>query len=187
MIKEEKKRLRNKIRQLKQEISLEEKMSRSQLIWKNLEGSDFFKNSDVIVFYWSMDDEVHTHEFIKKWAGQKTILLPCVKGDDLELKSFAGMPSMQPGALFGIPEPIGPAFELFSSIDLLIIPGVAFDKQCNRMGRGKAYYDKLLKTTTAMKAGVCFDFQLFDKVPVEEHDIRMDTVITESVVINRED
>ena len=73
--------------------------------------------------------------------------------------------------------PTGDVFEQIDSIDLIIVPGIAFDKNMNRLGRGKAYYDKLLKDTNAFKAGVCFDFQIIQRVPAESHDVKMDDVI----------
>lgn len=63
---------------------------------------------------------------------------------------------------------------------MIIVPGVAFDNNNNRLGRGKAYYDKLLKESKSYKVGVCFDFQLIEEVPVDEYDIKMDLIISES-------
>ena len=68
---------------------------------------------------------------------------------------------------------------LFLSIELVVVPGMAFDKQGHRLGRGKGYYDRLLpKLTNAYKLGVCFPYQYIEEVPTDEHDIRMDEVLT---------
>jgi len=66
-----------------------------------------------------------------------------------------------------------------SSINLFLIPGIAFDKKGYRLGHGKGYYDRLLKTIDTRKIGVCYGFQLFDKLPNNSHDIKVDGVITE--------
>jgi 5-formyltetrahydrofolate cyclo-ligase len=58
------------------------------------------------------------------------------------------------------------------------VPAVAFDKDGNRLGRGKGFYDRLLNHTKAVKIGVAYDFQLVDEIPVEPHDIPVDRVIT---------
>jgi 5-formyltetrahydrofolate cyclo-ligase len=129
--------------------------------------------------YWSMDDEVHTHDFVLKFLGKKQIILPVVKGDVLELKEFTSKTNMMIGESYGIKEPEGEPFNEIDKIDLIIVPGVAFDVKNNRLGRGKAYYDNLLIKTRALKVGVCFDFQLLNSVPVEEHDVKMDLVITD--------
>ena len=62
---------------------------------------------------------------------------------------------------------------------------MAFDKSCNRLGRGKGYYDSLLKNTNAIKIGICYDFQLFESIPTEPHDIKMDIVITPSHIYRK--
>jgi len=87
---------------------------------------------------------------------------------------------MKKGQSFGILEPEGESFTELQDIDLIIVPGVAFDKNNNRLGRGKAYYDKLLNYVNCHKYGVCFDFQLVPNVPADQHDVKMDKVITDS-------
>ena len=178
-IKVEKDKIRREIKVLKNKISFEEKQKRSSIIFNKIEMLDVFQNAKTILLYWSMKDEVNTHEFIIKWANEKKILLPVVAGDILELKEFKGIDQLKQGEAFGISEPIGKIFREFSGIDLAIMPGIAFDKQNNRMGRGEAYYDKLLIRIPAYKIGVCFGFQLLDKIPINASDINMDLIITD--------
>lgn len=180
MIDKEKKQVRKQVRLLKSEVSLEQKKARSKSILQNLENHPQFINAQTIMMYWSMADEVYTHEFVCKWAQKKKIILPCVNGDKLLLKEFFGPDSLVSGENFGIPEPDGPVFSRPGEIEMIVVPGVAFDKSCNRLGRGRAYYDKLLNSVNAVKVGICFDFQLLDKVPVDKYDIKMDMVIGES-------
>ncbi len=179
MVDDQKKAIRKQIRAKKKLISLEEKKRRSMGILEQLEQLKEFQSAKVVMLYWSMDDEVHTHDFALKWVGQKRIILPAVDGADLRLKEFTGIGSMQEGEGFGILEPVGVDFDQPENIDLIVVPGVAFDRQNNRMGRGKAYYDKTLKNLKAFKVGICFNFQLLDEVPVDEHDIKMDRIISE--------
>ena len=80
----------------------------------------------------------------------------------------------------GIEEPTGTLFTDYAAIDFIAVPGVAFDRNGNRLGRGKGYYDRLLpRIPSAYKAGICFPFQLVEEVPAEPFDIRMDEVITQ--------
>lgn len=176
-IMDEKKALRIEIRQLKRACPLEERRRKSLSVWKTVERDEVFQQAETVLAYWSMDDEVYTHDFVNKWAGSKTLLLPCVKGDELELRYFDGEERLQPGEGYAIPEPVGELFTDWGKIDLILVPGVAFDKSGNRLGRGKGYYDKVLKQTGAYKLGVCFDFQLVERVPVEPHDVKMDRVV----------
>ena len=176
-IMDEKKALRIEIRQLKRVCPLEERRRKSLSVWEAVERDEVFQQAETVLAYWSMDDEVYTHDFVKRWAGSKTLLLPCVKGDELELRYFDGEERLQPGGGYAIPEPVGELFADWGKIDLILVPGVAFDKSGNRLGRGKGYYDKVLKQTGAYKLGVCFDFQLVERVPVEPHDVKMDRVV----------
>jgi 5-formyltetrahydrofolate cyclo-ligase len=178
-IDEKKKVLRKKIRELKKQQTSEDKKTASNAIIESVEKQPFFINADTIMVYWSMEDEVLTHEAIKKWHMEKRIILPCVKGDILELREYTGIDSMKEGDFFKILEPQGPLFTELNELDLIIVPGVAFDLHNNRMGRGKAYYDGLLKTTDAYKLGICFDLQLLDYVPADSHDIPMDGIISD--------
>jgi len=176
-INERKQLLRKKVRSLKQEYSLAQKKELSKEICHKIETNSVFKNAKTIMAYWSMEDEVFTHDFIQKWAEKKRIILPVVNENNLELKEFNGVDELVSGDKFGIPEPNGQLFENPEKIDLIIVPGIAFDKNGNRMGRGKAYYDKLLRITKAYKLGICFSFQVFDKVPFDKLDVKMDDVI----------
>lgn len=174
---QQKQELRKQVRHLKNHVSLEEKKKLSIKIFEKLEESALFLSSQTIMAYWSMDDEVYTHDFVLKWASQKRIILPVVDGANIVLKEFKGVEHLVAGERFGIPEPAGPIFKYPELIDLIIVPGVAFDKDNNRMGRGKAYYDKLLRESKAHKIGICFPFQLFPSVPHDHMDVKMDEVI----------
>lgn len=142
-----------------------------------LESHPAFQEAQTLLLYHSLKDEVQTHLFIDKWSKSKRIILPVVAGDELELRLYTRTDDLVIGA-YGIAEPIGELFTDYNSIDLAIIPGVAFDKTGHRLGRGKGYYDKLLPHISAAKIGICFPFQLIDEVPAESFDIRMNTVIT---------
>ena len=110
-LKTQKKELRKQIRQIKKEFAQQEKLSQSRQIFSFVEQSKRFAAAKVVLLYWSMDDEVSTHDFILKWYKDKTILLPCVVGDSLVLRRFEGMESMKEGEQFGILEPVGEIFE----------------------------------------------------------------------------
>jgi 5-formyltetrahydrofolate cyclo-ligase len=176
---EQKKQIRKEIKILKSRLSVEEKQIRSRQILEKLAQNEAFIQAKTVMLYWAMDDEVQTQEFICNWTAKKKILLPCVTGNVMILKQFISIEQMQPGESFGIPEPTGEEFTDYSSIDVIVVPGVAFDRQNNRMGRGKAFYDKFLRNITAKKIGVCFGFQLFGNVPTDPFDVKMDLVIAE--------
>ena len=176
----DKKEVRRAIRDLKRAVPFEEKLRRSEAIMHKVELLPQFEQAKTVLLYWSMDDEVQTHSFVERWYREKTLLLPCVDGNDLRLRQYTGPECMVAGEQFGIGEPTGEEFTRLDEVEMIIVPGVAFDRHNNRMGRGRGFYDRLLSSTpSALKVGVAFDFQMLDEIPVEPFDIPMDKVVTE--------
>ena len=179
---ENKAEVRKRMRELKRTVPMEEKLRRSETVMRRVEQMPDFATAHVVLMYWSMADEVQTHASVERWYCEKTVLLPCVQGDDLVLRQYTGPECMTAGEQFGIGEPTGPEWTDLDAVELIIVPGVAFDRKGNRMGRGRGFYDRLLKSTpNAKKFGVAYDFQLIDEIPVEPHDVKMDKVVSESV------
>ena len=151
-------------------------------VWVKVERLPEFVAARTVALYWSLPDEVPTHEFIHKWAERKRILLPACcdqtgESEKLIFRIFDPAEALIPGA-FGIPECRGDEVDPVE-IDLMIVPGAAFDRTGNRLGRGKGFYDRFLSMhPNIYKTGVCFDYQLVEKVPAEAHDVRMNTVIS---------
>jgi len=182
-IQEHKKQLRKEVSQIKKDFSPEFLLSLSVSILKQLEKEQAFIHASVIAFYHALPDEVRTIDFIEKWYTKKTILLPVIQNDEMYFLPYQGKEFLQTGTL-GITEPVATEdVKKEYTIDLAIIPGMAFDINLNRMGRGKGYYDRFLSETTAHKIGICFDFQLYQSIPCEPFDIRMDTIITDKQII----
>ncbi len=149
----------------------------SDEILSRVEKHPVFQKAQTVLLYYSLPDEVHTHDFIQKWYNRKRILLPVVVKDTLELYTYTGTDKVTIGA-YGIKEPTEGKFNNLKDIDLAIIPGVAFDRRGNRLGRGKGYYDRLLPFLVGTyKLGICFPYQLLESVPTEDFDIRMNEVI----------
>lgn len=166
------------MRELKRAVPAEEKLHRSEAIMRQVEQLPEFCEARVVLLYWSMADEVQTHSFVERWFREKTLLLPCVEGDDLLLRQYMGPECLVAGEQFGIGEPTGPVWSDLEAVELIVVPGVAFDRMGNRMGRGRGFYDRLLKSTPqAVKVGVAYGFQMLDEIPVEPHDVKMNAVI----------
>ena len=176
----EKAEIRKQMRALKAEMKPWDVLRRSADVMRQLESLDDFKRAKVVLMYWSMDDEVQTHAFVEQWYDKKTILLPCVDGDILRLRQYTGPLCMVPGEQFGIPEPAGEEWTDMDAIDMIAVPGVAFDQHNNRMGRGRGFYDRLLKLTQrAVTVGLAYSFQVLNEIPVEAHDVPMNIVISD--------
>ncbi|MCD8193828.1 MAG: 5-formyltetrahydrofolate cyclo-ligase [Tannerellaceae bacterium] len=154
----------------------------SDAILTTLVGTPEFRQARSVAFYYALPDEVQTARFLNEWHTRKQLFLPVVKGDEIYFERYEGEQHLQSGS-FGIAEPILKKENKELDFDLIVVPGVAFDRQLNRMGRGKGYYDRFLTQTKAHKTGICFDFQLFDQIPAASFDIKMDRIITEKEII----
>ena len=170
--------LRKLMRERKAMHDPESRLSASRIIAEKLESMPAFREARCILLYHNLPDEVVTTELIARWHGQKRILLPVVVGDDLVLTDYR--PERMHTGSFGISEPEGEPFTDYDAIDLAIIPGMGFDPHGNRLGRGRGYYDRLLPRLKAPLVGIAFSWQLVEEVPVEPHDRRVDSVITDS-------
>lgn len=172
--------LRKLIRLKKKEYGNEELTIMSQDIIKRLLSHPAVKTAKTIVMYYSLPDEVYTHNAINDLVSNgKTVLLPAVINDEeMELRHYAGTDDLRQGA-FGIMEPVGKTFTDYGKVDVAVIPGMGFDNNNNRLGRGKGYYDRFLsKLPRVYKIGICFYFQKQPYIPADKNDIRMDEVIS---------
>jgi 5-formyltetrahydrofolate cyclo-ligase len=141
-----------------------------------------------VMFYIDVRDEVRTrHALPDAIQGDKRIVIPyCVDGE-LELFHLESMDELDVG-MYKILEPRSDLREVAAKrlqpedLDLIMVPGVAFDRNGGRTGHGKGYYDKLLEHARADTplVALAFECQLFPEIPCEEHDIYMDKVVTEA-------
>ncbi len=172
----DKARIREEIKRLKFKMSLEEKNHQAELVFQKIEALPEFQHAQKILMYWSMPDEMPTHDFIKKWSKSKTILLPVVKGDRMTVRTFTSESDLKQGK-WKTMEPAS-LFHSKTVADLVIVPGIAFDKNKQRLGRGGGYYDRYFKHKEIQRWGIGFSFQLYDTIPTASFDIQMDKIIT---------
>jgi len=177
----QKNQIRQEISSLKKFLTAEQKQTAATAVFQKIEALTEFKTADTILIYWSTPDELPTQDIISKWCTQKQIFLPAVDGDKMVLKHYSPDGKMVQKSL-GIWEPdLSESYD--GKIDLVIVPGIAFDKKKNRLGRGKGYYDRFFLKYKPTNIGVGFDFQLMHSIPVTKHDIQMDKIITPSETI----
>lgn len=175
-----KKHLRQQIKARKSQLPAEILIRDSALIMHRLRNHPRFLSARTVLLFSSLPDEPSTLSVLVSCLNDKRLLLPVVKDDDMYVKEFRGIADLSGGA-FGIAEPSGPYFLSYSEIDLVVVPGVAFDHTGRRLGRGRGYYDRFLAQPEfgqTYKIGVCFPFQLVDTVPAEPWDVQMDEVIS---------
>lgn len=176
----EKHEIRRKIRNMKSMLLESEKMDEAERVFAHLEQTAAFLMAKHILMYHSLPDELSTHEFLKKWKDEKNFYLPRVNGVDLDILPYEES-RLELGS-FHIEEPTGMDTVDPDMLELIVVPGVAYDRRGNRLGRGKGFYDRLLGSTRATKIGIAYEFQIVDEVPAEPHDVPMDMVISPSGV-----
>lgn len=146
-----------------------------------------FAMAHVVALYSSIGGEVETGEVLEEALKEgKIVLFPVVCGDHLRFIRVSDSSEMVEGA-FGIAEPCvtGEAYAP-ENADLVVVPGVAFDRTGKRIGFGKGYYDKALHHLegSGKLVGFCYDFQLVDEIVAEPHDVAVDVIITEKRVLD---
>ncbi len=176
----DKRELRREMKRRKLAIEPALREAWSQQICQAIEALPGFAEAHHILLYHALPDEVETTEMLNRW-GNKQLYLPVVEGDTLSIHPY-NPAQLQQGA-FGIWEPADAEAIDPAKLDWIIVPGVAFDRQLNRLGRGKGYYDRLLTQTDACKIAIAYELQLCDNIPVEPHDIGMDILVTEKQTI----
>lgn len=166
-------------------LPFEEVERLSGRITKNLLNLKLFEDANTVALYYPVRNEVKTEGVFRdaKKSG-KGIYFPRVGGSFLEFIKVCDLGELKPGK-FGIPEPQKGCKKIeIQDIDLIIIPGVAFDLSGGRLGYGKGYYDRAISVVTRKKRiGLAYGFQLLGIVPAETGDERVGAVVTESGVI----
>ncbi len=132
-----------------------------------------------VAAYCALEREPHV---LTPWPEAKTVLLPRIEGDRLELRVVRSEEELIQGK-FGISEPPPHAPRAEAKADLILVPGLAFDPAGGRLGRGGGFYDRFLAGFEGVKVGVCFPELVVDEIPMEEHDVRMDFVVTSEGII----
>ena len=193
----DKQELRKEIRNRKRQFSQDQLGELSLSAISKLRKHPKVMAAHTLLLYYSLPDEVNTHEWIDELVAEgKRVLLPVVVNDkDMVIREYTGKHDLAEGS-FHIMEPIGKLFpeEKYPEIEVAIIPGMSFDDGGHRLGRGKGYYDRFLTKLRGMegnhcerkeaddtevyKIGICFGFQKLQEIPFESHDILMDEVTT---------
>lgn len=172
----DKKSLRRQIKDLYKAHSTADLAVQSRVVAEGIEQLDEFREAHTVALFWSLSDEIYTHDLVRRAAHEKRVVLPVVDGDDMTFREVDSCENLQTGA-FGIAEPRYGKVCQPDEIDFILVPGVAFDASGRRLGRGRGYYDKYLPRTKAYRVGVCFDYQFVAEVPAEAHDQRVQRVL----------
>jgi 5-formyltetrahydrofolate cyclo-ligase len=181
---ESKKSIRKLVKEKKDILPRAERQNLDNIIFNKVINSEDYRNSDTIFIFVSYNNEVDTHKIIKQALKDgKVLCVPKVISkeygmDIVQIKSFE---DLKEGA-YGILEPKDSKLKVEENIiDLCYLPGLAFDIKGGRVGYGGGFYDRFLVKTRedSKKIGLAYKFQVFSEVPMEEHDVFIDGIITD--------
>jgi 5-formyltetrahydrofolate cyclo-ligase len=180
--------LRNDLKARLMAMSVGARSEKSKLACRNLVETQQFQRSAVVMIYLSLPHEVDTAAIIlSAWQHGKTVAVPKISWQQRHMipvvinsldTGFATEVGGLRNPITGLPMPI-------EDIDLVVAPGLGFDRRGDRIGRGGSYYDRFFvnKGLCAVKCGLAFEEQVVENVPVDEHDVRMDMLVTDDEVI----
>ena len=190
VVKKEKKEIRQKLLEKLLALTAEELKRRSTNVEKMLSNLPIYKDAKVIMAYYPLKGEVDILSTVRKVLGKKRICFPVMDLEKktlsvFEVENFTGDFALGP---YGVlqPDPAKAKEINIKEIDVVIVPGLAFDNRRNRLGRGAGFYDRFLKTLlpSTKKVGVAFEFQILDNLPVDSpFDEKVDVVISENFLI----
>lgn len=184
-----KKEIRKVMTEKRKKCLNENKAKYDKNIYDNFVNSDWYKKAETLFIYVSYNNEVDTHKLIKKFLNDgKIVCVPKVLSKDegmaaIKIDSFD---ELRPGA-YGILEPYNFDKKVNENdIDVVLLPGLAFDKNGGRLGYGGGFYDRFLRKTRddAKKIGLSYDFQIIEEVPREDFDEKVCSIVTDKETIN---
>lgn len=183
--------IRRKILDRRQSQDPEVRADHSRRIITALLRHEAFIQAKAVLVYLSKDEEVGTDALLAPaFESGKRVFVPVVDRDSHELRiaELSGPDARYQLGPFGIRQPVKEGLNFVSpeAVDLVVAPGVAFDRKGGRLGHGKGYYDRLLSRlgSHVTRVALAFDFQVLDAVPQDRNDVRMDTLITEKNTMN---
>ena len=171
---------RKELKQLRN--SLENKKLLSNLIEKSFVESDFYKNSEVLLLYYSVGSEVATDGIFRKaLIDKKRVAFPvCVDTNGNMQFYYINDESDLEEGMYGIKAPKNHCKKFTCAENALcIVPGLSFDKKGYRLGYGKGYYDRFLGSFEGISVGLSFECLVCDALPTDEHDKKVDCLITD--------
>ncbi len=184
----EKNALRHEIKQRLVQMSKEDRIVQSKQICQRIIDADVFRKASVVMTYLSMPHEVDmTLLILHAWQQGKTVAVPKVSWEQRHMIPVE-ITSLDTGLKedrCGLRNPINGAPVPFDEIDLVITPGLGFDENGNRLGRGGAFYDNFFKhkNITATRWAVAFSVQVCDEIPHDDSDVPIDAVVTENEIL----
>jgi 5-formyltetrahydrofolate cyclo-ligase len=176
-----KRSLREKLLAARRHCSAETCLHLSLLVQERFLAGETYRRANAVGLYSPVLNEVHTELVARRCLAEgKRLVYPRVRGALLEFVEVGALDELAPGA-FGVGEPTGGGVMILDDLDVLVVPGVAFDDDGFRLGYGKGYYDRALAGCAARleRVGFAYEFQVVAELPADHHDCRLTQLVTE--------
>ncbi|MBQ4264531.1 MAG: 5-formyltetrahydrofolate cyclo-ligase [Clostridia bacterium] len=180
--------LRRAMRERRRALSRPEQQAASQAVLAHLRAFEPYRQAKTVMAYMACRGELSLTLVIEDaFAAGKTLLLPrCEAPGEMTARRIDSLSQLRRGC-FGLEEPDEACFIAApQEIDLILVPGTAFDTAGRRLGQGGGYYDRFLLKTRAVRVGICHDFAILERVPAAAHDEYMDILVSPAGVIRAE-
>jgi len=197
---EKKRKLRQEFLKKRDNLSRDEIGSKSEKIEKRLFALPEFQRAKTVMFYVSFRSEVETEKMTRNALKlKKKIVIPVVHGEKIVVSEIKNLKKELTKGNFGIKEPKKEFRRRVNQkeIDLVVVPGVVFDKRGGRLGYGRGYYDRFLRSKSIRSRmsrsrqcaliGLAFDLQIARKIPLVKGDMKVDKIVTESGIVDCKD
>lgn len=184
----EKESLRQELQKRLLGMTEEQRTAKSKKACRNLISTPQFQNASIVMMYLSLPHEVNTSEAILcAWQMGKIVAVPKISWQQRHMipVQINSLETEFSTSVSGLRNPVAGAPVPFEEINLVVTPALGFDKKGNRLGRGGSYYDRFFanEKLLAPRCGFAFAEQLIDLIPVTEHDVPMDFLVTDEEVI----
>lgn len=174
---------------MRRALSQEEQLEATRAVCAQLLRTPAFMQAGTVMAYMAARGELSLAPLLEELLSTgRGLCLPCCEGAGrMSARRVTALSQLAPGA-YGLPEPGADCPEIApEELDLVLVPGTAFDVRGGRIGQGGGYYDRFLPRTRAYRIGVCHDFALLERLPLQAHDQNMDAVVRPSgLIIARE-
>lgn len=197
---EKKRKIRQEFLKKRNNLSRDEIKSKSEKIEKELFSLPEFQRAKTVMFYVSFRSEVETEKMTRNALKlKKKIVIPVVHGEKIVVSEIKNLKKELTKGSFGIKEPKKEFRRRVNQkeIDLVVVPGVVFDKRGGRLGYGRGYYDRFLRSKSirsrmsrsrqCVLIGLAFDLQIARKIPLVKEDMKVDKIVTESGIVDCKD
>jgi len=182
----EKEKFFSDMKKIKKGFTKDDLFKKTKDIRKNIESLEIYKKSKTILFYVESEDEFEVHQLIKDSLKKgKKVILPYIDNKEIFLTHLIEFKELMPNE-DGFMQPRPEFIKKFNlkHVNLIVLPGIVFDKKGHRVGLGSDLFDEMINKSDAKKVALAYGFQIVDNLPTKVHDVPVDVIVTEKEILS---